>query len=368
MKNYIILCMMILVISSCTQKKNNTEKEDFRIENNIISIDKNSPIINKLESEVVKPSVFPFELTTAGIVEVIPNNFALIAAPFAGRITKSYIKLGQMVHIGSPIFEISSPDYFETTKAYFQSKEEMELAKKSLSRQRDLLQKGVGVQKDLEEAEVNYEIKKKDYENCLASLKVYQVDATDLILGQPLIVRSPINGKVVVNNIVIGQYIKEDSDPVATVAELSKVWVAGQVKEKDIRYIYDISDVNIELISFPEKNIKGKIYHVNSLIDEDTRSVEVLIECENQNEVMKPGMYVTAKMTHLIPDVFLIPSKAVFQDNGNSFVFVILDKNQFQKRQIEILTEVNNQICVQSGLKNGDHIVSSGGFYLLDIK
>jgi len=360
--------MITLLLLSCTSKKTEHEKQEYCVENKTIIINDHSPILQKLEYLDVKTEEYPFELTTSGIVQVIPNNYALIAAPFAGRIIKSYIKLGQLVHIGSPIFEISSPDYFETTKAYFQAKEEVELAKKSLNRQKDLLLKGVGVQKDVEEAEMNYEIKKKDLENCVASLKVYQVDASEIILGQPLIVRSPINGRIVVNNIVIGQYIKEDFEPVATVAELSKVWVAGQVKEKDIRYIYDISDVNIELISFPENNIEGKIFHINSLIDEDTRSVEVLIECENTNEVMKPGMYVTAKMIHKIPNIVVIPSKSVFQDNGSSFVFVVTGKNRFQKKQIDILTEVNEMISVKKGLKEGDKIISNGGFYLLDIK
>lgn len=34
----------------------------------------------------------------------------------------------------------------------------------------------VGVQKELEEAEVNYELKKKDYENMVAALKVFQIN------------------------------------------------------------------------------------------------------------------------------------------------------------------------------------------------
>ena len=69
------------------------------------------------------------------------------------------------MNAGSPVFEISSPSYYETGKAYYQTKEEMDLAYKNLKRQKDLLNKGVGVEKDLEEAEVNYALKKKDFEN-----------------------------------------------------------------------------------------------------------------------------------------------------------------------------------------------------------
>ena len=66
----------------------------------------------------------------------------------------------------------------------------------------------VGVQKELEEAEVNYELKKKDYENMVAALKVFQINPDEMALGQPLIVRSPIAGEVVKDRIVIGQYMR----------------------------------------------------------------------------------------------------------------------------------------------------------------
>jgi len=368
MNKFIPICIVASSFVACNHNNETKETGDYNVNKDTITIVDSSPILKKLVSQKVSTRLYLFELTTSGTVKAIPNNYALVAAPFAGRIIKSYVRLGQEVNAGTPIFEISSPSYYETGKAYYQTKEEMDLAYKNLKRQKDLLNKGVGVQKDLEEAEVNYTLKKKDFENAYASLKVFQVDTSELILGQPLIVRSPIKGTIVENNIVIGQYIKEDSDPVATVAELSKIWVAGQVKEKDIRYINDTAEVEIKLISFPEKIIKGQIYHINSLIDEDTRSVQVLIECDNKDKIMKPGMYVTAKFAHNIKNSIVVPSKAVFQMDDASYVFIYIGKNKYLKRKIETLTEEKDSVIVKSGLKAGDEIIVNGGFYLLEEK
>jgi cobalt-zinc-cadmium efflux system membrane fusion protein len=363
-----LTCIAALGFVACKHDNITKEKADYIVNKDTVSITDNSPILKKLETQKVNIRPYSFELTTSGTVKAIPNNYALIAAPFAGRITKSYVRLGQEVNAGSPVFEISSPSYYETGKAYYQTKEEMELAYKNLKRQNDLLNKGVGVQKDLEEAEVNFALKKKDFENAYASLKVYQVDTTDLVLGQPLIVRSPIKGTIVENNIVIGQYLKEDSNPVATVAELSKIWVAGQVKEKDIRYLNDISEVEIKLISFPEKVIIGQIYQIKSIIDEDTRSVQVLIECDNKDKIMKPGMYVTVKFRHIIEDAIVVPSKSILQMDDASYVFIQIQKNRFLKQKIETLTEDKDSAIVKSGLKADDEIIVNGGFYLLEEK
>jgi len=365
MRKLILICVTGSVLASCSHNSTIKETTDFKNTEDTITVSANSIILNKLEKQKISASQYKFELITSGTVKAIPNNYALIAAPFAGRITRSFVKLGQEVNAGSPVFEISSPTYYETGKAYYQTKEEMYLAHKNLLRQNDLLKKGVGIQKDLEEAEVNYALKKKDFENAYASLKVFQVDTTDLVLGQPLIVRSPIKGSIVENKIVIGQYIKEDSDPVATVTELSNIWVAGQVKEKDIRYITDTAGVGIKLIAFPEKIIKGRIYHINSIIDEDTRSVQVLIECRNTDRIMKPGMYVTVQFNHIVKDAIVIPSRAIYQMDDAGYVFLDLGKNRFLKRKIEILTQDNDKALIKSGLEPGEEIIINGGLYLL---
>lgn len=368
MNKFIFLACIACFFAACNQSKVSTEKANFTIKKDTVIVSEVSPLIQKLEKQKVKLSSYSYKLTTSGIVKAIPNNYALVPAPFSGRVTKSFVRLGQQVNANDPIFEISSPSYYETGKAYYQSKAELDLALKNLNRQKDLFDKGVGIQKDLEEAEVNYALKKRDFENATASLKVYRVEPSDLVLGQPLIVRSPIKGDIVQNNIVIGQYLKEDSEPVATVAQLDKIWVAAQVKEKDIHFIKPGSDVKIKLIAYPEKDITGKIYHINSLIDEDTRSVNVLIECDNKDKIMRPGMYVTATFVHDMQKTVVISPSAIFQRDDNSYVFLQTDKNKFLKQKIEIVTEDEDSAVVKSGLKQGDEILVNGGFYLLSEK
>ena len=105
-----------------------------------------------------------------------------------------------------------------------------------MKRKEDLIRNGVSSQRELEEAQNALLIADKEFENASAALRVYQVDnPAEMILGQPMIVRSPIPGEVIKDNIVTGQYLKDDTEPIAIVADLSKVWIAAQVKEKDIR-------------------------------------------------------------------------------------------------------------------------------------
>lgn len=368
-KRAILFLVTAVVFTACETKKPEQDKPNFSVQGDTVIVPDNSNLKGKLMVAAVQSEPYRLQMLTAGTVKAIPTQYAEIAPPFSGRVVKSYIKLGLRVTPETSLFEISSPDFMTAQKVFFQEKSQMQLAEKTLKRQQDLIANGVGTQKDLEEAQTAYDVEKKEYENAVVGIKIFKADPDNLVLGQPLVVKSPITGEVLDNKIVVGKFINDNASSVAIVAELSKVWVAGQLKEKDIRFIHALDECNIEIAALPEKHIKGKVYHVNEIIDEDTRSVQVLIECDNKDHTLKPGMYVTVNFINAPTSAILISSKAVLQSNDQSFVFVEVAPGKFVRRKIEFEgSDNNNKIVIKSGLNNGDRIISEGGFYLVDAK
>ncbi len=361
------ICIAWLIIS-CQSNNVSVPPGNFILKSDTIIIPGNSNLRDKIKTTRISSAPYRHKLSASGIVKAIPNNYAQIASPFAGRIIKSFIKLGQRVSVNAPIFAISSPSFFEAGKAYYQSKQEMQLTEKNLHRQQDLLKNGVGIQKDMEEAEVAFELGKRTYENSIASLNVYHVNPDEMVLGQPLIVRSPIAGEVIADNIVIGQYLREDAGPVALVAELSKVWVVGQLKEKDVNNVHESDEVEVAVAGIPGLTIPGIVYHISEILDEETRSVEVFVECENKGRNLKPGMYATVQFTEKADNSILIPASAVLQMEESSFVFVKTSSNGYMKRLIETSGTDNERVILKSGLRGDEEIVTEGAFYLLDAK
>lgn len=361
--------MGVLLLSSCDSGSGKaTDIVAVSIINDVITVSDGSPIMEKIKSEKVNKTPYRASFSTSGVVQAIPTSYAEIATPFAGRVVQSFVRLGQSVERGTPLFEISSPTFFETGKAYFSSKQEMEQALNSLNREKDLFANRVGVAKDVEEAQVNYELKRQEYENALSALKVFQVDPGQMKLGEPLIVRSPISGRVISNKIVIGQYIKEDTDPLVVVADLNKVWVIAHVKEKDIMLIDDSQEVNITLSASPDCDIKGKIYHISEMLDQSTRSVEVIIECDNRDRQMKPFMYGTVRLTDRMTDAIVVPTSAILQQEDSCYVLVAEGGRKFRKTAVSVASSTGDQSVITDGLNEGDEIVTEGAFYLLDAK
>jgi membrane fusion protein, heavy metal efflux system len=363
-----LLIALSLIIFSCGGKKADNSVDNYSLRGDTILVSDHSILRSKLKVDKVKSEPYRLQLLTAGTVKAIPTNYAEIAPPFQGRVLKSYVKLGMRVTPETPLFEISSPDFISAQKIFFQQRSQLQLAVKILKRKQDLMSHGVGIEKDVEEAQTAYDVEYKEYENAVVGLKIFKADPDELVLGQALIVRSPIVGEILDNKIVVGQFIKDDAASVATVAELSKVWVVGQVKEKDMRFIHELDECKIEIAALPEKRITGKVFHVNEIIDESTRSVQVLVECNNKDHTLKPGMYVTVNFVDAPVNDILIPAKAVLQMNDQSFVFVEPSHGRFIRRKIEISGNDGNRVLISKGLQDGESIVEEGGFYLLEAK
>ena len=370
MKKVILKIGILLLVVSCSSHKNEEETIQFRAHGDTVTVTDKSDLEGKLKTETIKSQLFRMQIITAGVVKAIPTQYAEIAPPFPGRVLKSYVSLGMKVTPETALFEISSPDFITAQKIFLQAKSQMLLAEKTFNRQQDLMKNGVGIQKDLEEAETAYNIAKNEYSNAEAGIRIFKADPDKVVLGQALVVKSPISGEVVDNKIVVGQFINDNVSSVATVAELSQVWVTGKVKEQDIRFIHEGDEADIEVAAFPDSKITGNVYRVNKMVDEETRSVDVYIVVDNKNELLKKGMYATIQFNDNPQNVILISPKSVFLSKDNSFTFVEISHNTYVRRKI--ITDGNDEstgkTVVKSGLKEGDKIISEGGYYLMQVK
>lgn len=360
-----LLLVMSLLWACQPKPTQQAEEPNLVMKGDTVVVPARSTIRSQLKTYLVTQEQYRQQLTSAATVQAIPNQYADIAPPFDGRILRSFVQLGQSVAAGAPLFELSSPDFTDAQKAYFQARQQHQLADLNFKRQQDLMENGVGTQRELEEARTNAAIQQKEYENALVSLRLFRADAAKLTLGQPLVVRSPIAGQVIRNSIVVGQYLTDNATPVATVAELSKVWVAGQVKEKDIRFVHQNDEVSVQVTAYPGENIPGRVFHLSETVDEATKAIEALVLCPNPNRKLKPGMYATIRFIEQAQPTILIPAAALLQKEEKSYVFLQTAPGHYIRRSLETGDTQNGRVVVKSGLKAGDVIVSTGAFYLL---
>jgi RND family efflux transporter, MFP subunit len=365
MNKIIILAGAFCILSvSCKKNTPIETPTDITSQGNIVIVSENSAVNSKIKLQTIELRAFSTEFNTTGTVKAITGQMAEIAPLFDGRVTQSFVRLGQKVSAGTPLFELHSAEFSETVKGYFQSLQTKKMKESGLQRQKDLVKNGVGSVRDLEEAETDYEVALKDYESAVSNLKTLNIDPEKINMGQALKIVSPIAGEVVQTDMVIGQYVRSDDGPLAIVAELSRVWVVAQVKEKNIGSILKDDKVEIRTDANPEQVISGYVYHISELLDEETRSVQVLVECDNSERRLKPGMFTSVHFIASPKESIVIPSTALLQNEDVTYVFVQEEKGKYSKRQVKAVTANQQESLITEGLRVGDIIIVEGGIYL----
>lgn len=364
MRKYISAFVCMLLLAACGDKEVARENKDIRVEGNTVTVAEDSPVLKQIIVEKAAPEEFSSEFRTVGTVRPVSGQYAEISSPFAGRVGKSFVRLGQWVKAGSPVFELGSSEFYEATKAYFAAQAAYELAERNYNRRKELTANGVGAQRDLEQAQSEADIARQELEQSKAILRLFAIDPASIQMGHPLTVVSPIAGEIVKYNITIGSYIKEDSEPLAIVADLSRVWVAALVKEKYFGAIRQGDRVEVFSSANPDTIIWGTIYHIGKLLDEETRSLEVIVQCDNADSKLKPGMFCEVHFLSAPAQAILLPATAIMQEEEHDYVFVNTAKGTYLRREVKTESVSLDKVRIVSGLDVGEEVVIKGGIYL----
>ena len=365
MKRIFILPGLCVLLAACSQNRTANESSDIQYKGDTVLVSENSPVNSKIKLYTVARTDYSTEINTTGIVRAIPGQMAEIAPPFDGRVTKSFVTLGQKVKAGTPVFELYSAEFSGAVRDYLQAQQTKKMAESNLSRRKDLADNGVGSKKELEEAETDYVVALGEYENAKTTLRMLGVNPKDVSMGQAMKIVSPIAGEVVQANMVIGHYVKSDSGPQAIIADLDKVWVVAQVKERNINSIRPEDRAEIRTDADPEYVIEGRISHISGLMDEETRSVQVLISCDNGDRRLKPGMFAEVHFINAPKESIVIPTTALLQEEDESYVLVQESEGVYLRRVVKAVMVSQRESLVSEGLNPGEVIVSEGGIYLM---
>ena len=359
--------MACLLLFSCNESGEKT-KQDISYQGDSVKVSAGSPILSRISTETVERKPFSSEFRTVGTVQAEMGHYAEVGVPFDGRITTSKVMLGSRVYAGQTLFEVSSPDFFEASKQYFQNLRIYETAKSSYERKKALQEAGVVSERELEEAYTEAENARQEKSASEAAFRAYGMDPSNMEPGQAMRIVAPISGEVVRCNIIPGAFIKADSEALLTLADLGRVWVTAQVKERFVGRVTKGGNVEIFTEAEPDCPIQGKVLNIGNLVDEQTRSVQVIVACDNADLKLKHGMYVSAHFISKPEDAIVVPSTAVFQGEKTSYVYMAApDADNIFLRHAVTVSESNDdntEVHIVDGLLPGDRIVSEGGLYL----
>jgi RND family efflux transporter MFP subunit len=178
---------------------------------------------------------------------------------------------------------------------------------------------------------------------------------------------APISGTVIGRSANPGEVVEANKE-ILRVADLSTVWVIGQVYEKDLANIRIGSGASVTTQAYPGRVFRGRVSYVDPALDPQTRTAQVRIELANPGQALKISMYVSvafAATGGAEATTPTVPSMAVQNINNQQVVFVATSEpNVFVMRPVRVGPETGGHYPVLEGLFVGDRVVTEGSFML----
>jgi membrane fusion protein, heavy metal efflux system len=178
--------------------------------------------------------------------------------------------------------------------------------------------------------------------------------------------RSPIDGIITRQNVAVGELVDPARD-LFTVANISTVWVQGDVYEKDINRIAPGVTVPIRVDAFPDRTFEGKLTYISDLIDPATRAAKVRCVVSNPQGMLKLDMFARLSIpTNERQTASVVPAEAVQRIDDKPVVFVQrpATPTRFERRDVTLGPTVGALTAVANGVKPGERVAAAGSFYL----
>ncbi len=310
---------------------------------------------------------------TTGTVDWDADHTTQVITQVSGPISRILVDTGAMVHSGDALLYVSSPDISAAIAAYKKARNQQDLARRSLERNKELLDRGAIAEKDLEAVQAAYNDAVTDVQNSLQALRIFAISKQELDqaeqqgapISPELPVRSPIAGMVVQKLISPGQLVQAGQTTCFLVSDVSTVWVQGHIFDRDLPSVR-VGDLVDEFNASIPQPFHGVVSSIGAMVDAPTRTTPVRIVTPNPRGLLKKDTFVEAVIhTRTKKNILAVPVSAVLRTAENEpFVYVEVQPGQFARRLIITGEQQNGKAEVLSGLKDDEKIVEEGGLFL----
>jgi cobalt-zinc-cadmium efflux system membrane fusion protein len=353
----------LLLLLGCGQSKQSAPAPDmYERQGNRVLVPKGSPLRDRIKVEPATEQLIQSQLLAPASVESDPARLAKISPPLSGRVEKLFVHLGDRVEKGQPLLILNAPDLAQAQADFVKAQSGLAQSQKTYARQKDLHEHGIGAQRDLEQAETDRTVAQSELGRAKKRLEQLGV-STDAPVG-PLVVRSPITGRVVDLAVTGGEFKNDMNAVLMTVADLSTVWLTASVQEKDLRRVKVGDEATAVFSAYPDEHFVGKVFSVADLLDLDTRSVKVRVAIDNPDGRFKPGMFATVRFAGTSTPRVVVPTTALVQRGDESFAFVEVGDFVFEPRRVATGPQQGGVTVITEGLDAGTRVVTSEALVL----
>ncbi len=332
----------------------------------------------------------PAGVSATGIISVDEEHSTPLVLPYSGQVAQVLVQAGQHVERGQAILRIASPDFVDARNALFAAAAQrataaaqLRTAQETATRQAAIFATAGGARKDLRQAESDLVAAQSATRSADAALgaardklallgksagEVRRLEAAGEVAGIYSLTtfHAPVSGTIASRDVAPGQYVTAGGDkPVATIADLSHVWLVAQVAESDAARVHLGDPVEVTTPAYPGRIFHATLDNIAASLDPDTHRLPVRATVNNSDEALKPQMFASFAIRRPgAAETLLVAASAVIHEGDSARVWVASPDGLLRVRPVVTGDSANGMERVVSGLSRGERIVTAGAIFV----
>ncbi|WP_281549575.1 efflux RND transporter periplasmic adaptor subunit [Kluyvera cryocrescens] len=278
--------------------------------------------------------------------QILPANvsyneyqFVIVQARAEGFIEKVYpLTVGDKVRNGTPLVAVTIPSWVEAQSEYL------------------LLANSGGTATQLEGVLERLRLAG------MPEADIQRMRTTRRVQTQ-FTLTAPIDGVLTAFSLKSGMNIAKDN-VVAQIQGMDPVWISAAVPESIAYLLNDSTRFTVSIPAYPGKNFTIQKTAILPSVDPATRTLQVRLQVNNPDELLKPGMNAYLKLNAQSDEMLLIPSQAVIDTGDEQRVIAVDSNGEFVPKKIQVLHESRDKTGIAGGLSAGESIVVNGLFLI----
>jgi RND family efflux transporter MFP subunit len=358
---------------------------EFKVDGDSIDVSAKAVARMGIETGKVETRDEPVRLRLTARTGLDMEHVTHVHTQFPGRIMDVGPQLGSIVHGpetagGDPttLCVIESIDLTSAKSDYLKFKVQLALDDDTLRRTQELVATKVLGEKALLDAQSTVKKDNADLEAARQKLLVFGLTDSDVAKiekqqgreRESYDIQSPCSGTITEKNVTRGE-VADTSLNLFTIADTSRLWVWGDVYERDWQRVHVGQRMSVVLAAFPNLPLESRVDFVSPSLDPTTRSIRIRGTLDNREGRLLSDMYGTMSVT--VDDgrnSIVIPSSSVVHKLEASYVFVQVSTSglgtRYERRPVAAETVDESRMRVTSGLKVGETVVQRGALALFD--
>ena len=300
-----------------------------------------------VKASPVKLARMSDDVTAVG--SLLAEESVVIRPELDGRITALHFQEGQAVPAGARLVSLDSSEYEAQLAAV---RADLKTEMQRLTRTRELQQQNF-ISKDALEVQVGN----------VDRLKAREAEAESKLSKANI--RAPFAGTVGLRMVSPGAYVKAGQD-IVRMESIGSLKVDFRIPETFLSKVKSNQEIVVNVDAYPNENFTGRVYAVEPMVDERTRTVAMRARIPNQSNKLKPGMFVRVAVTlESRPNAVVVAEEAIWPQGKDNYVFNVVD-GKAALTKVEVGNRQPGKVEIVKGLAANDVVVTEGQIKLRD--